>query len=154
MKGYGRYGRETVGPIGMGNTGTEGVQEVWGKYQSTRQPTFVCWRTAIHHPHQRLGINHPALPTQRHQAVPHPRQASHHKREVPLALEVELTHSVVSYRTSRQQRFRLVFLTYYHFYHHNCTRHSHWKAYSMQQLKHKKLFMKTKQTLAVTRNIY
>ena len=26
--GYGKYGRETIGPMGMGNTGTEEVREV------------------------------------------------------------------------------------------------------------------------------
>ena len=130
-KGHGKYGRETIGQMGMGNTRIEGVQEVQGKDQSTQQPTFVCQRTTIHHRHHRPGINPPSLPTQRHQTVPHPPQALHHKREVPLALEKELTHSPVSYRTtSRQQRFWLVFLTCLHFYHCNCTRHSHGKAYN------------------------
>ena len=83
--GYGKYGRKTNGPMDMGNTGTEGVREVQGKDQSTRQPTFVCRRTAIHHPHHRQGINPPSPPTQhppiqRNQAVPNPHQASHHKR--------------------------------------------------------------------------
>ena len=27
-KGYGKYGREIIGSMGMGNTGTEGVREV------------------------------------------------------------------------------------------------------------------------------
>ena len=27
-KGCGKYGRETIGPMGMGNTGTEGVREI------------------------------------------------------------------------------------------------------------------------------
>ena len=27
-KGYGKYGRETVGPMGMGNTGSDGALEL------------------------------------------------------------------------------------------------------------------------------
>ena len=113
-KRYGKYGKESIVSMGMRNTGTEGVQEVWGKDQSTRQPTFVCRRTAIHHPHHRPGINPPSLPTQHpptrstKQFSTHPKP--HTTKEAPLALEVELTCSAASYRTtSRQQRFWLVF---------------------------------------------
>ena len=109
----------------MGNKGYEGVWEVWegdnwsdgyGKYRD-RRGTGSIGKGPKHstthiylsenHPHHRPGINLPSLPTrhpstQRHQAVPRPPQASHHKRKVPLALEVELTYFAVSYRTTRQ----------------------------------------------------
>ena len=105
MKGYGKYGRETIGPVGLGNKGQKG----YGKYRERIK--------ALDNPHSSAGEPPSTIPTTGQASIPNPFPPPPIdtkqfpipipiKEEVPLALEVELARSAVSYRTtSRQQRF-------------------------------------------------
>ena len=96
----------------MGDNWSDG----YGKYRERRGTGSIGKGSKHSTTHIRLPENHnspsppqardqsPSLSTHRHQAVPHPKL--HTTKEVPLALEVELTRSAVSYRTTnRQQKF-------------------------------------------------
>ena len=84
----------------VGNKGHKGVWEVWetiGLRIAGELPSTIL-KTG------QASIPHPFPPRDTKQFPTHPKLHTKNE-EVPLALEVELTRSAVSYRTSRQQRF-------------------------------------------------
>ena len=105
MKGYGKYGRQLVRRVWeiQGQKGyrkyKERTKALDNSHSSAREPSSTISTTG------QASIPHPFPPRDTKQFRIHPKPHTT-KKEVPLALEAELTHSAVSYRTtSRQQRF-------------------------------------------------
>ena len=108
MKGYGNYGRQLF-------------RWVWKLQGQKRYRKYRERTKAFHNPHSSAREPPSTIPTTGQASIPHlfppsihpsrdtkqfPTHSKPHttKEEVPLALEVELTRSAVSYRTTSRSR--------------------------------------------------